>query len=203
MRQAAELVFDLDGTISDPLVGIHRSINFALTSQGLQEAQQTAVAALIGPPLDDAFRSLVSGLDERQIPALVSKYRERYAQVGFAENTLYEGIAETLVRLSDSGFTLGVCTSKRSDFAEKILELFGIRRHFAFVNGGDVGVRKAQQLEALVDAGLVRTSARMIGDRAVDILAARANGLSSIGVLWDTDPRTNCEQRGLRPWSPT
>ena len=102
---------------------------------------------------------------------------------GYAENTLYPGVSESIRALA-RGIALGVCTSKRADFAEKILELFGLRDSFLFVSGGDVGIRKADQLGWLLADGRIDRTAVMIGDRAVDILAARANGLLSVGVLW-------------------
>ena len=84
----------------------------------------------------------------------------------------------------DAGVALGVCTSKRVDFAERILDHFGVRRHFAFVSGGDMGIRKAGQLAALLRDGVIDGDATMVGDRAIDIVAAKANGLRSVGVLW-------------------
>ena len=79
---------------------------------------------------------------------------------------------------------MGICTSKRVDFAERILSLFQLRPYFAFVSGGDIGVGKDEQLRTLIEQGTVSHGAVMIGDRAVDMTAARANGLRSIGVLW-------------------
>ena len=184
MSPPVDLVFDLDGTISDPLLGISRSMNYALASHGFDEVPQSVITALIGPPLDEAFRSLLPDTAERQVTGLIEKFRERYAEVGFAENTLYDGMSELLATLVAKGASLGVCTSKRVDFAERILDLFDIRHFFRFVDGGDVGVAKTQQLEALASAGLVATSTWMIGDRAVDIRAARSNRLSAAGVLW-------------------
>jgi len=184
MPQPAQLVFDLDGTISDPLLGILRSVNCALVAHGYSEVPRASVAALVGAPLDDVFRALVAEISDAQVRSLVANYRERYAEVGFAENSLYHGVREALLALSDQGVSLGICTTKRQDFAERILEHFGIRGHFLFVSGGDVGVRKAQQLADLRAAGSVLATSRMIGDRAVDISAARINGLSSVGVLW-------------------
>jgi len=184
MHRPVDLVFDLDGTISDPLVGFHRSMNFALTAHGFESLDQDSLAAFVGPPLDETFRALIPGIDDQMMGSLVSKYRERYADVGFAECVMYAGVSEVLASLVEAGRTLGVCTSKRVDFAEKILALFGIRTLFSFVDGGDLGVRKAQQLAGLVRAGRVRSSSRMIGDRAIDILAARMSGLLSVGVLW-------------------
>ena len=184
MINAADLVFDLDGTICDPFLGIYRSINFALEHHGIAETSESAVAKLIGPPLDEGFRLLLPEANDETIRSLVHKYRERYAQVGFSENSLYAGIAEELENLADLGLTLGVCTSKRVDFAEKILQLFGLREYFSFVDGGDVGIKKSKQLAALLEANLVNGSSIMIGDRDVDILSAHANGLRSAGVLW-------------------
>ena len=184
MTDRADLVFDLDGTISDPLLGIFRCINHALRSHGLAEVSEAQVAILIGPPLDVTFRTLVPDCDDTDVESLVLSYRERYARLGYAENVLYQGIAEAIAILRTSGRQLGVCTSKRVDFAERILERFEVRAFFSFVDGGDVGISKQSQLERLRATGQVGPESIMIGDRAVDIDAAIANGLGSAGVLW-------------------
>ena len=124
------------------------------------------------------------GAEDQQVASLVAKYRERYADTGYAENSIYEGVPEALDALRARNLLLGVCTSKRGDFAERILEMFGIRNRFLFVSGGDIGIRKLQQLRALLSDALVNKSSLMIGDRAVDISAAQANGMSAVGVLW-------------------
>jgi phosphoglycolate phosphatase len=183
MRVAA-LIFDLDGTLSDPAVGIGRSLNYALDAFGYRTLSAGEVSRYVGPPLDRAFREIVPDASPDTVLALVAKYRERYRDVGYAENTLYPGIADALARLSSHGVRMGVCTSKRRDFADKILERFGLRQHFTFVDGGDVGIGKGDQLRALLELGTVRPTSTMIGDRAVDIEAARANGLGAVGVLW-------------------
>jgi len=86
--------------------------------------------------------------------------------------------------LRAAGTTLGLCTSKRADFAERILAMFGLRGLFAFVSGGDIGVHKWQQLAALRASGAVDGDAVMVGDRAVDVTSAHRNGLHACGVLW-------------------
>jgi phosphoglycolate phosphatase len=182
--RAAALIFDLDGTLSDPAVGIGRSLNYALEAFGHRSLSPGEVSRYIGPPLDWAFRQLVPDASHDTVLALVGKYRERYGNVGYAENTLYPGIADALAGLSAAGVQMGVCTSKRTEFAERVLELFGLRQHFTFVDGGDVGVKKGDQLRALLAEGAVGPASIMIGDRAVDIEAARANGLGAVGVLW-------------------
>ena len=98
--------------------------------------------------------------------------------------------------MSERGLRIGVCTSKRADFAERILSRFGIRELFCFVDGGDVGVAKAQQLRQLCLSGKVGRASTMIGDRAIDMSAARANGLSGIGVLWGYGSQAELEEAG-------
>ncbi len=126
----AHLIFDLDGTISDPAVGILRSINYALKSFG------------------------------------------------------YAEIVESMQLFRSHGARLGVCTSKRVDLAEKVLSMFNLRDYFEFVSGGDVGVAKSDQLSSLLAQGSVGANSSMIGDRAVDVIAAKRNLLWSVGVLW-------------------
>jgi phosphoglycolate phosphatase len=183
MRVAA-LIFDLDGTLSDPVLGIGRSLNYALEAFGYRSLSGAEVSRYIGPPLDWAFRQMAPDASHDTVLAMIATYRERYADLGYAENTLYPGIADALAALSSDGVRMGVCTSKRREFAERILELFGLRHHFTFVNGGDVGVGKDDQLRALLDQGAIGPASTMIGDRAVDIEAARTNGLGAVGVLW-------------------
>ncbi|MCQ1058740.1 HAD family hydrolase [Photobacterium sp. DNB23_23_1] len=179
------LIFDLDGTISDPKQGIVRSMNHALAAHGYQTRSEDEIASYIGPPLDKIFMELVGSKQPSLILDLVATFRQRYAEVGYSENRLYAGMRETLDTLKSEGkYRLGVCTSKRVDFASKILVLFDLLDHFDFVDGGDVGIEKWQQLEALKEQGVITDQSLMIGDRYVDLTAAHKNGLKSAGVLW-------------------
>jgi len=187
------LLFDLDGTISDPLVGIARSLNHALTHFGHVPLDLSAVATYIGPPLDQAFRTITGTTSQHHLEALVGKYRERYAEVGYAENALYPGVADALGRLAATGIPLAVCTSKREDFAVRILEMFGLVDHFRFVSGGDIGIEKWQQIGGLLEQGAVSKTTVMIGDRSVDLVAAHRNGLHAAGVLWGYGSRHELE----------
>jgi len=191
----AHLLFDLDGTISDPLDGIARSINFALSFYGHEEIRISDVAQFVGPPLDETFKSITGISDHGEIKAFISKYRERYADIGFSENRLYPGIEEAINGLSDNHISMAVCTSKRQDFAERILDLFGLRHHFRFVSGGDIGIQKWQQIESLMDGGAIDHGCIMIGDRAVDLSAAHKNGIQSVGVLWGYGSRAELESQ--------
>lgn len=188
------LVFDLDGTLSDPKEGILHSTNSALSEFGYAPIPAEAVDTYIGPPLDFAFRQITGAEDDDHIRALISRYRETYARTGYAENTLYSGIAALLETLSKRSVKLGVCTSKRVDFAESILSLHRIRRYFEFVDGGDVGISKEQQLQRLLAKRVLSENAVMIGDRDVDMVSARSNGLASAGVLWGYGSRQELMQ---------
>jgi len=178
------LIFDLDGTISDPSQGIFRSANFALESMGYETVAKSRVRPLIGPPLQELLGELAGDVSNEIMSELITKYLERYATVGYAENKMYTGVQDVISELSGRGHSLGVCTSKRTDFAVKIIEMFGLRDYFKFIDGGDIDIEKAEQLAALVKNGLEPQRSVMIGDRAVDILAARENGIASVGALW-------------------
>lgn len=182
-RPPVHLVFDLDGTLCDPAVGFVRCVNHALALAGLPARPAAELTPLIGPPLDEAFTTLLGPDPAVPMAELVAGYRQRYATVGVGEATLYDGVAEALAGLAAAGLRLGVCTSKRADFAEQILDRVDIRQHFGFVDGADVGIRKREQLAGLARAGRVDAGSVMVGDRAVDIEAARDNGLRAAGVL--------------------
>ncbi len=177
------LVFDLDGTISDPSLGIRRSVNYALQAFDYPEVPRDVVADLIGPPIDQIFARLTGTESNSEIHGLVAKFRERYSDIGYAENVLYPNMCDVLQQLADRGNCMGVCTGKRVDFAERILEHFELRELFAFVDGGDVGISKHQQLSTLRSSGRLDAGC-MIGDRASDVDAAQKLGLQTIGVAW-------------------
>lgn len=188
-----ELIFDLDGTLTDPALGFVRSINYSLVAHGISPLEEENLKKFIGPPLDGTFREILHLDQNKDVTSLVSKYRERYSEVGFSENILYDGIPDVLVALRGLGFRLGVCTSKRVDFAERILTLFNIRDHFDFVNGAEVGVKKSNQLKALMDQNFINKLSVMIGDRHVDIEAAKSNSMRSVGVLYGYGSKQDIE----------
>src|SRR5437764_7782229 len=133
------LLFDLDGTLSDPIVGIGRSINYALSHFGYPELPLSRLAVHVGPPLDQAFSSITGLRSSSALDGFVAKYRERYGEIGYSENVLYPGIPEVLHSFAGAGIRLGVWTSKRNDFAEKIVEQFGLRSYFRLVWCGHIG----------------------------------------------------------------
>ncbi|WP_062270999.1 HAD hydrolase-like protein [Endozoicomonas arenosclerae] len=183
------LIFDLDGTISDPKDGIVRSVNHALNTHNFDPIDEQKICTLIGPPIDFLFSTLTESDDQNLITSLIASYRERYSDIGFAENKLYPGIVDVLNTLNQHPtLTLGVCTSKRVDFAQRILDLFNLSECFQFVDGGEVGMKKSFQLHRLLDKGLIRQDSIMIGDREADLIAANDNRLDCAGVLWGYGP---------------
>ncbi len=177
-------VFDLDGTLSNPAQGMLSSLNHALISQGFDKIPSNKINSFIGPPLESSLATLAGTTDAEVLRQLIASYRQHYKEQGFAENSLYDGIPRLLESLRQSGCTLGVCTAKTEPVARQILEHFAIADHFSFISGGDIGVRKGQQLERLLKSGEIDGQALMIGDRKFDLEAARENKLRSCGVLW-------------------
>ena len=194
MLRYETLIFDLDGTISDPFTGISRSINYALESLNYAPVDPQRIRTLIGPPLTQIFEHFLGALADRDMQDLVDKYRERYATIGYAENAIYEGIPGIIGQLADTGYRMGVCTSKRVDYAQRIVDMFGLGQHFSFVDGGGDGIEKRQQIESMIALGMSANTAIMIGDRAVDVLAGKSNDLASAGVLWGFGERPELEE---------
>ena len=188
------IIFDLDGTISDPKDGIARSINFALECHNFEAKDEDEIGELIGLPLDQMYAQLIEATEPSLLSSLVAKYRERYVEIGYAENTLYEGMEASLRHLHASSATpLAICTTKKADVAKKILEMFRLDDLFEFVSGGDIGIKKYQQLEQLLYDGTITRDSLMVGDRFVDIRAARRNQLRSAAVLWGYGSRIELE----------
>jgi phosphoglycolate phosphatase len=182
------VLFDLDGTLSDNYPGIARSIAYALERLGAEQPAPAALRSCMGPPLRESFRRLLATDDAEAIEHAIALYRERYADVGWRENVVYDGVPETLASLGASGVRLFLCTSKPEVYARRILMLFGLSEHFEGIYGADLAGTlddKVKLLRHLADRESVDTSrAIMIGDRSHDIRAARMNGARSIGVLW-------------------
>jgi phosphoglycolate phosphatase len=181
------VLFDLDGTLTDPKVGITVSMQHALASVGVTIDDPDELTWCIGPPIVDNFARLgVTG--DRALDAL-AVYRERYDRVGAYENVVYDGIPELLSGLAEDGRRLAVATSKAEHSAKAILEHFGLDGYFAFVGGASADLLRAvkSDIVAYVLASLGSpdaASAVMVGDRHHDIDGARLNGLRSIAVTW-------------------
>ena len=182
------VLFDLDGTLTDPGLGITNSVMYALRKFGINVSDRSQLYPFIGPPLRDSFR-VYYGFSDEQCERAVRYYREYFKKSGMFENEVYDGICELLTRLKASGRTLVVATSKPEVFALEILRHFDLYKYFDFVAGAtlnDVRNQKADIIKYALETLNIteKTSAIMIGDRKHDIIGAKETGLDSIGVLY-------------------
>ena len=182
------LLFDLDGTLTEPRAGIVRSIQHALERLARPCPPEAELAACIGPPLRGTFGRLLATADRALIERAMALYRERFAVVGLYENEVYTGIPGMLDGLGRGGRRMFVATSKPAVFAERIVRHFALDRYFAGVYGPDLDGRWDDKTDLLAhllaSERLAAEAVVMIGDRHADIVAAKTNGVRSIGVLW-------------------
>lgn len=182
------LLFDLDGTITDPGIGITKSVQYSLRHFGINVENLRDLSKFIGPPLRDSYKNFY-GFDDESAELAVKKYREYFADTGIFENTLYDGMDSLLKHQRDIGKKLVIATSKPAVFAERILEHFHIAEYFSFVAGSELDGRRSIKSEviqyAIDNVKIISVcNAVMIGDREHDIFGAKAVGMESIGVLY-------------------
>jgi phosphoglycolate phosphatase len=184
---ADPILFDLDGTLTASGPGILASVRHALDRLGEPEPPDEVLGQFIGPPLLDSFEHLC-GMDRAQAWAAVLAYREHYAEQGQFQNSVYDGIVETLAALAGAGRVLAVATSKAEVYAASILEHFGLVPFFSTIVGSQLdGTRTAKAevvAEALARLGTGAGTAVMVGDRRQDVAGARAVGIPCVGALW-------------------
>jgi phosphoglycolate phosphatase len=182
------LLFDLDGTLTDNYSGIAASIRYALARLDVPIPNDATLRSCVGPPLRETFARFLETNDEARIEAAIGHYRERYADIGWQENAVYDGIVDLLSALVAQRQRLFLCTAKPEIFARRIALHFGFARHFLGIYGADLaGVfdDKVKLLRRLLTSqGLDANETVMIGDRANDVRAAHANDVCAIGVLW-------------------
>lgn len=180
------ILFDLDGTLTDPMIGITKSVQYALKKYGIIEADLWNLTKFIGPPLKESFMEFY-GFSEEEGQKAVEYYREYYAPVGIYENQVYEGLEEMLAALKEKGLSLCVATSKPERFAKMILKHFHLDSYFDLIGGAlmDGRTDKAEVISYVLDQlDTKKEKVVMVGDREHDILGAKKNGLDSIGVLF-------------------
>ena len=182
------ILFDLDGTLTDPGLGITNSVIYALHKFDIEVADRTALYKFIGPPLKDSIKKYYSFSDE-QSDLAIRYYREYFKKQGMFENEVYDGIQDLLKQLKADEKSLIVATSKPEAFAVEILRHFDLYNYFDFVAGAtmnDVRNKKADIIRYALETCHItdKSAAIMIGDREHDIIGANENGLDSIGVLF-------------------
>lgn len=179
------ILFDLDGTLTDPREGITRSIQYALAKLDIDEPDLARLEHFIGPPLLQAFMQFY-GFDEAKAWQAVNFYRERFKVTGLYENRVFEGVSELLEGLQAQGRTLYIATSKPWEFAREIARHFDFARHFKVIYGSELDGTRTNKVELiahlLAEENLDPAQTLMIGDRKHDLIGARSNGLEAVAV---------------------
>ena len=194
------VLFDLDGTLTDPEEGITESIRYALSSFGIEENDRAKLRSFIGPPLKTSFQEFYS-MSEDRAEIAIARYRERFADRGLYENAVYPEVENLLASLGETGACVALATSKPTVYALRILEHFGLDGYFDFALGSELdGTRTAKAdvvaevIEHFAETDL--TKYVMVGDRSHDMVGARSNGIDSIGVLYGYGSRDEIVENG-------
>lgn len=193
------ILYDLDGTLTDPRVGITKSIEYALAHFGIDVENLNELTKFIGPPLRDTFREYYSFSDS-DVKVAVDKFQEYFAEQGLYENIIYDGIAEMLRAQYEDGRKIVLATSKPQVFAHKVLEQFEIDKYFELIVGSELSGERSDKAEVIkyaVDTLVINPSdAIMIGDRKYDVIGSRAHGIDSIGVLYGYSSKGELREAG-------
>ncbi|MBR6627763.1 MAG: HAD hydrolase-like protein [Lachnospiraceae bacterium] len=185
------LLFDLDGTLTDPKIGITTCVQYALADQGIEEPDLDKLEGFIGPPLRDSFMSFY-GFDEEQAEAAIAKYRERFRDVGLFENEIYKGMKKMLRTLYRRGYKLAVASSKPEIYVERILEHFHIKQYFSVVTGSTLDGTRDKKEDVIKEAfkrmfgqnPVPVEDVYMIGDRLFDVEGAHMQGIECVAVSY-------------------
>ncbi len=181
------ILFDLDGTLTDPGEGITNSVQYALKKMGIEVTDKNELYKFIGPPLIGAFCEFYN-MSEEDARLALTYYREYFSVTGIFENEKYEGIEDLLSYLIRKEKNLYVATSKPELFAEKIIEHFGFSKYFIKVEGStfdEKRVAKEEVIEHLIKTyGINPEETVMVGDRKHDIIGAHKNKIKAVGVLY-------------------
>lgn len=208
MKSYNPILFDLDGTLTDPGEGIRNSVAHALNYYGIQMSA-AELNRFIGPPLAEGFREFC-GFSAGQAAEAVERYREYYREKGMLENRVYDGIPELLSRLREAGKILAVATSKPEVFARQILEHFHMDGYFDHIVGSCLDGTRTKKGEVIAEVfhrlghtGPDKGACVMVGDRLHDIQGARENGLNSIGVTFGYGSLEELQQAGATHIAPS
>ncbi|MEO8147329.1 MAG: HAD hydrolase-like protein [Bacteroidia bacterium] len=182
------IIFDLDGTISDSRLGIYNALKYSLHEMKVEIADDYDLSGFIGPPIYDCYKEHFFSLDN-DINTAIKHFRKYYAETGWAENEMYEGMYDLLSYLYIEGYKLFVATNKPQVFTDLIMKNFGITDFFKLVKGVDIDNHhhtKAELIKEILesDEGIDAKNTVMIGDSKWDIFAADYHQIKTIGVSW-------------------
>ncbi|WP_458408102.1 HAD hydrolase-like protein [Anaerotignum sp.] len=190
------ILFDLDGTLTDSMEGVIRSVQYMQEKMGMRVWEFEELRFIVGPPLIESFTKELA-MELPKAEKAVEVFRERYTTVGLFENKVFPGIMELLEELKKKGKRMAVATSKKEDQAVRILEHFGIAPYLEVIGGDarEIGRdTKAKVIEYVLETmGAAKDDVIMVGDRKFDIIGAHALGLPCIAVEWGYGDRAEFE----------
>ncbi|MCU4311286.1 HAD-IA family hydrolase [Acinetobacter variabilis] len=183
------ILIDLDGTLTDPKVGITTSARYGLEKVGHPISEDTNIDWIIGPPLKASLAKILNvDADDTLAEQALMAYRERFAVTGLYENHVFEGVAETLAELKRRGYRLFLATAKPTVYAKQILEYFNLAQYFTEIYGSELNgdrTNKGELIQYILEQqGIQADQCIMVGDREHDIFGARHNGIESIAVKY-------------------
>lgn len=198
--QQITVLFDLDGTLTNPFVGISKSLQYALEKMGRPVPDADTLRSHIGPPLQVTFPRLLASDDAALADQALQHYRQRYGELGKFENEIIPGIPEAVAQLHGQGVQLFVATSKLETYSVEIVEHFGLSPFFIKVHGSQLDGSRADKGELIrhivTTEKLDPARCVMIGDRLHDVVGAAKNNMKAIGVLWGFGDRAELESAG-------
>lgn len=183
------ILIDLDGTLTDPKVGITTCARYGLAKVGHPIADDVNIDWIIGPPLKASLAKILNvALEDALAEQALLGYRERFSVTGLFENQVYEGVAQTLQILKNQGFQLFVATAKPTIYAKQILEHFHLAQYFKVIYGSELSGERTNKGDLIAyilqQEQLKPSECMMVGDREYDILGARRNGIETIAVTY-------------------
>lgn len=194
------ILLDLDGTLVDSEPGILASCRAALQALGHAPEPTLDLSAVIGPPIEDGMGVLLQRYGDDRVAEAVAAYRADYGERGLFGSLPYAGVREALIALREAGAQLILATSKRTEFAERILRHIGFETLFAAIHGSEPGGALDHKPELISHIlkrhALAPSQCVMVGDRRFDVSGAHANKVRAIGVLWGYGAREELEAAG-------
>ena len=181
------VLFDLDGTLTNPEIGITNCVMYALEKFGITVKERKELHPFIGPPIKYSFQTFY-GFSEEDSEQAVVYFRERFGEKGLYENELFDGVIEMLQSMKKQGKIIILATCKLEEYAIEILKYFQIYQYFDYIAGSTIDGGRGEKEEVIAHALEMnhiedKTQAIMVGDTKYDIIGAKKNGLDSIGVL--------------------
>jgi phosphoglycolate phosphatase len=197
----SKVLFDLDGTLTDPKEGITRCIQFSLTRLGKEAPSADDLLWCIGPPLRNSFAHLLESNDKSLLDLALSHYRERYSEIGIYESSLYPDIIPALRQILAFGYQVFLATSKPTVFATRVLKHFNLTQFFHAIQGSELDGRLCDKGDLvshiLKTWNLDPQSSLIVGDRSFDVIGGKRNGIMTASVTYGYG--TRCELEAADP----